>query len=178
MWKRKAEHINSNLGTLPVLTEIFQVFWLTASSTSYLPPCLDHWTKPQLQNYSYSTLRIAERMNHSIAVYYHSTLLSLSHLHRRSLLSGTSHTSVQCSKICSKQCYKSCLQGEKALSRMSTRSLDICKLNYCKIENKNTDLLVSIDECLPVHYTLLIYTSYTHKLYVVPSPAPLTCGER
>lgn len=67
MWKKKAEHIYSGLGTLPRLTELFQVFWLTVSSTSYLPPRLGCWKKPQLQNYSCTTIRIAERVNHSIS---------------------------------------------------------------------------------------------------------------
>lgn len=42
-------------------------FWLTMSSASYLPPHLDHWKKPQLQNYSWNIIRIMERVNHSIS---------------------------------------------------------------------------------------------------------------
>lgn len=158
MWKRKAELIYSGLGTLPILTEILYFFWLTVSSTSYLSPCLDRWKKPQLQNYSCNTIRIAERGNHSISLpWFHSPISITDHFYQ-------AFCTVKCGKICGKQRCKSYLQGEKALSRASRRNLNICQIELLQNWNKPLIFQYPLTRYLPVHHTSLIYTSYTHKL--------------
>lgn len=120
--------------------------------------------RPQLHNYSCNTIRIAERVHHSIShKYYHCSLFSLPYLHHSSLISNTLHNPVTCGKTCGKQSCKICLQGEKALSRTTRRNLVVCQMELLQNQNQKY-WYFGIYEIFLVHHILLTYTLYTHKL--------------
>lgn len=129
------------------------------SSTSYLPP---HF-RPQLQNYSCNTIRIAESIALAININtvpgFHSPILITSLLYQ-TICTILSHVV----RLVVSRAVKFVCKEKKLSAEQLEETWLFVKWTYCKIKTKNTDILVSVHEVFLVHHILLIYTLYTHKL--------------